>query len=124
MRKKIPFKFLTRLLLLVMLTVTINGVHESAHALQSRVAAEDQEEAHSAHSALSAPHQCPCTPFEGHKDYDDCDTCVNCSCHAPLTVQPLKLVYNPIVVALSTYDPYRLLPEVYLSKFIPPQIPA
>lgn len=121
MRKKIPFKFFTRLLLLVMLTVTINGVHESAHALQNRVATvEDQD----MHSALSVPHQCPCTPFEGHKDYDDCDACVNCACHAPLTVQPLKLVYNPVIVALNTYDPFKFLPEVYLSKFVPPQILA
>ncbi len=119
MRKKIPFKLFTRLLLLVMLAVTINGEHESVHALQNSVAAaEDQE----VHSALSAPHQCPCTPFEGHKDYDDCDTCVNCACHASLTVQPLKLVYNPIIVALNTYDPFKFLPKVYLVKFIPPQI--
>lgn len=116
MRKNIPFKFITRLLLMVMLTVTIDGVHESAHALQNRVAAEDQE----VHSVLSAPHQCPCTPPVQHKDYDGCNTCVNCSCHASLTVQQLVFNYDPSITALQTFDPVLYFPEVYLSKFIPP----
>ena len=121
MRKPILLKFFSRLLLLVVFTVTLNGVHESAHAMQGHVAEAAGKDVH---SEISASHQCPCTPLEQHSDYDDCDTCVNCACHAPLTVQPLKLVYNPIIEVLSTYDPFKFLPEVYLSKFIPPQIHA
>jgi len=37
MRKFIPLQFFSRILLLVMLAVTINGVHESAHAMQNHV---------------------------------------------------------------------------------------
>lgn len=118
MRTLIPLKFFSRLILLVMLTVTINGVHESAHAMQSHVAAAADRDLY---VEISAPHQCPCGPLEQHKDFDCCDTCVNCACHAPLTVQPLQLSYNPVVDDLSTSDPFRFLPEVYLSKFIPPQ---
>ena len=121
MRKIIPLKFFSRLLLIVMLTVTINGVHESAHAMQSLVAAGDDQ---GSHSEVSVPHQCPCTPLEQHKDYDGCDTCSNCSCHAPLTVQTIHLSYNPSIQILQISDPFRFLPEVYLSKFIPPQIQA
>jgi hypothetical protein len=41
-----------------------------------------------------------------------------------LTVQPLQLGYNPLILNLSTSDPFKHLPEVYLPKFIPPQIQA
>jgi hypothetical protein len=104
-----------------MLTVTITGVHESAHAMQSHVTAPSDQ---ASPSEISASHQCPCAPLEQHEDYDCCDTCSNCSCHAPLTIQPLQLSYSPIILDLSTPDTFKHLPEVYLSKFIPPQNPA
>jgi len=108
-------------MLLVMLTMTINGVHESAHAMQSQMTtASDQ----ASHSEISAHNQCPCSPLEQHKDYDGCDTCVNCACHAPLTNQPIRISYNPSILALLVSDLFKFLPEVYLSKFIPPQIQA
>lgn len=108
-------------MLLVMLTMTINGVHESAHAMQSHVTtASDQ----ALHSEISASHQCPCAPLEQHKDYDGCDTCVNCTCHAPLTSQLIQISYNPSILTLHFSDPFKFLPEVFLSKFVPPQIQA
>jgi len=119
MRKFIHLKFFAAILLLVMLTVTLHSTHESAHAMQSPVnptisALEDQ-----------ATHDnTPCTPFEHHRDYDGCDSCVNCACHASLTIGPFQLSYNPVISELQPYDPFRLLPEVYLTKFIPPQIRA
>jgi len=122
MRNKIPLKFFAKLLLVVMLTVAINGVHENSHAMQSPVAAADDHGLNSDNA--SATHQCPCPPFEQHKDCDGCDNCINCTCHAPLTVQPLQLDYKPIIVNLSMSDSFKHLPEVYLSKFIPPQIQA
>lgn len=118
MRRLLPLKFISRLILTVMLTVTINSVHESAHAMQSLVVAED---AQVLYSEISASHQCPCSPVEQHKDNDCCDTCVNCACHAPLTVQLFKFSYNPSILDLQTFDPFKFLPEVYLSRFIPPQ---
>jgi len=101
-----------------MLTVTINGVHESAHAMQGFLLATSERAAHHDHSAS---HQCPCAPSEQHKDSDGCVACVNCDCHAPLAVHPLKLSYNPSILGLCTSDPFKFLPEVYLPKFIPPQ---
>lgn len=120
MRKLIPIKFISQLVLVVMLITTINGVHESAHAMQSRISSAHEQSAADA----SISHQCPCSPLEQHKDCDECDTCVNCACHASLAVQPLKLVYNPVIADLNAYDLFKFLPEVYLSKFIPPQIHA
>lgn len=113
MRKFIHLKFFSSVLLLVMLSVTINGAHESAHAMQSPA---------SSASSAPAPDDTPCTPFEHHQDYDGCDSCVNCACHASMPVLSFNLGYNPVISALSTSDPFKYLPEVYLSKFVPPQI--
>lgn len=116
MRKFVHLKFISSVLLLVMLTVTINGAHESAHAMQSPV--------NTAHSALEGqvPDDAPCTPFEHHQDYDGCDSCVNCACHASMPVLSFKLGYNPVISDMNAFDPFKYLPEVYLTKFIPPQI--
>jgi hypothetical protein len=119
MRKRNHLKLFSWLLVVVMLTMTINGVHECAHAMQNQVSTADDR---APHSEISASHQCPCSPLEQHKDYDGCDTCISCSCHAPLAIQPLQLSYNPSILDdLYASDPFKFLPEVYLSKFIPPQ---
>jgi len=118
MRKLIPLKFFSRLLLVIMLVVTINGVHESAHAMQSHVIASIDQ---ASPSEISASHQCPCAPLEQHKDYDGCYTCINCTCHAPLTIQPFQLSCNPSVLDnLYASAPFNFLPKVYLSLFVPP----
>lgn len=116
MRTFIHLKLIAAVLLLVMLTVTINGAHESAHAMQSPVTTT------SSAAEAPAPHDTPCTPFEHHQDNDGCDSCVNCVCHVSLTVQLFQLSYNPVISELQTADPFRFLPEVYLTRFIPPQI--
>jgi hypothetical protein len=118
MRILLPLKFFSLILLVVMLTATINVVHESAHAMQSHVTAAHE---HASPSERSASHQSPCSPLEQHNDFDGCDTCINCACHASLTIQQFKFGYNPMILHLSTYDPFKHVPEVYLSKFIPPQ---
>jgi len=117
--KLIPLKIFSRLLLVIILTITINGVHESAHAMQSLFAATTVQESL---SDKSSTHQCPCFPSDQHKDFDGCDTCINCTCHALLFAQELIISYNPSsILALKASDPFKFLPEVYLSKFIPPE---
>jgi len=105
-------------MLLVMLSITINGVHESAHAIQVHVTSAGEQ---ASHSEISACHLCPCAPLEQHKDYDGCDTCVNCTCHAPLTNETLQISYNPSILKLYVSDLFKFIPEVFLTKFIPPQ---
>ncbi|QOX77762.1 hypothetical protein FY034_02010 [Trichlorobacter lovleyi] len=119
--RKLPFiKFLTQLMLLVMLAITLHGVAESAHALQG-CSAVPNASAYIHHPPCANDH-CPCsTPSSEHKDSDGCDSCVNCICHAPLPMQQLALHYSPVVRDLIFSEPYQFLPEVFLSKFIPPQ---
>jgi hypothetical protein len=119
MRKLIQQKFLSMIFLVVTLTVTINGVYACAHDTDSQMSAAGD---HASSLGISASHHCPCCPVEQHNNCDDCDACTNCFCHAPLTIQPFQLYYNPNIRDLSTSDPLKHLPEVYLSKFIPPHI--
>lgn len=118
MRKIIRLKFIASILLLVMLAVAVNGAHESAHALHISVKSA------SASATVPTPgaDDIPCTPFDHQQDYDGCDICCNCACHASLTILPFQLSYNPVVAKLHTFDLFESLPEVYLSKFVPPQI--
>lgn len=101
-----------------MLAVTVHGLSENASAMQSHVTAASDS---TSYPGIFASHPCPCAPLKQHNDYDDdCNTCINCSCHAPLAVQQSLLSYNPIILDLPTPDPFKCFPEVYLSKFIPP----
>jgi len=120
MRKLLHLKFLSSALLLVMLTVMINGVLESAHA--HATSSNDTSVSGSiAHPGASATHGSPCNPLEQHQGCDGCDSCINCSCHAPFIIQPYQIGYDPIILDLSTSETFRHLPEVFLAKFIPPQ---
>ena len=121
MSKFIPLKFFSLIVVVVMLTVTINGVHESAHARQTHATVACDR---AAHTELSASQHCPCTPPGQHEGHDGCDTCVNCTCHAPFAMQPFQLSYNPVIVDLHISVPLNFLPEVYLSLFVPPDSAA
>lgn len=118
MRKLIHMKFFSSLLLLAMLTVMLHCAHDSAHAHAKQ--SEEVTGERVSHSEISTAQRSTC-PHEQHNDYDGCDTCINCTCHAPLIIQPLQLSYNPIISNLGATDLFKHLPEVFLSKFIPPQ---
>ncbi len=117
MFKHVPLNFFSRILILVMLVVMSNGAHESAHAMQNHEAAANELVSQ---PELSESHECPCAPLEQHNDCDGCDKCVNCNCHAPLTVRPFQICYNPIILDLGKFHQFSFLPEVYLSLFVPP----
>jgi len=121
MQKIIPKKIISQLLFVVMLTMMVTAVHESVHAMMCQVKIVSEQ---AKHSEITASHLSPCSPLEQHKDFDGCDTCAYCTCHAPLSSQPVHISYNPVVLTLHTSEPFRFLPTVFLSKFIPPQILA
>jgi len=118
MRARIPLKYFSMILLLVTLTSAICGVHGSAYASPCH---ESVVHELTSPADTSASRQSPSEAPEQHDDFDGCDTCVNCACHAPLIAQSIQLSYKPSVrdnVTRST--PFNFLPEVYLSLFVPP----
>lgn len=122
MPRFIPLKTVCRLLLLVLLTVSIDCGHASAYVTDFQVKAADSL---TALSGSCDGHHCPCSPQGERADHDGCDTCAGgCSCHAPLLVHHFNLNYAPSLLDISTFDTFKYLPEVFLSKFVPPQLQA
>jgi hypothetical protein len=117
MRIPLPLILISRIVLFVLLTTLINSMYGTpiteCHAAGSNSPV--------AYSDVSTPHDCPCFPHdEQHTDHDGCTQCVNCACHAPLTMHPFQLVYRPVIAVLQTLVPLTILPEVFLSLFVPP----
>ncbi len=73
------------------------------------------------HGSIGNCDQSPCCPGDddagGSHDASGCF----CSCHLPVTVHVPRIHHVPLVGDVSTFEPFTALPEVYLSKFIPPQ---
>ena len=118
MRKSIFIKFFSRLLLVVLLTVLTNDVHESTHSMQGHITAASNK---ASYSEIAVSHHCPCNPLKQHKDFDGCDSFIHCACHAPLIIKTFQVNYNPFILDhLYTPSPSKFLPKVYLSLFVPP----
>ncbi|MBJ6749981.1 hypothetical protein [Geomonas anaerohicana] len=66
----------------------------------------------------------PDCPLQDDAGHDDCDFCCDCACHLSLSVGHFSLDYNPVFAALQSFDRFTFLPEVFLSKFVPPQLRA
>jgi len=119
MTKKLRPKFFSCLLVLAILFATINGACENAHAMQSHYSAASIQVSA---CGVSASETCPCCPSEHrHSDSDGCNTCLNCICHGSLAMQQFQFGYNPVILDLKRSEPFKYLPEVYLTRFIPPQ---
>ncbi len=118
MRNILPINLISWLLLAVMLTATLHGVHENALAMQDHASGSGCTASSGDHAAHHHSHD-PSPEHDG--DHGCCDSCVNCVCHASLAMHQFTLSYSPLVTALTPFEPYRHLPEVFLSKFIPPE---
>lgn len=113
-------KFISLLMVAVILAISSPGFCQSAHSTEASCAAISQGHDNSYLSA--AEKQCPDCPVNDHSIPDHCDSCCYCSCHAPLTVQPLQIICSQLITPLEFHEPFKTIPEVYLSKFIPPHI--
>ena len=112
-------KFTSVGLILVILVASFLGLCRETHAAEESWVAPAQ--ACSQNVDASSDEHCPACPHEEQSDADHCASSCYCSCHLPVTVQPLQLLHVPIISRLLVYEPFTALPEVFLSKFIPPQ---
>lgn len=117
MRSQIPVKLVCSLLIAVMLSIVLGDVCEGARAGDCGPAFTQD--------AGVAPEgtggQCPCCPLDSDAGHQGAEANCTCSCHASLTSQPFSLRYAPFVSDLETFESFAFLPEVFLSKFVPPQ---
>ncbi|QXM10173.1 hypothetical protein KP002_03380 [Geomonas subterranea] len=121
MRKLFPVKFLSFLLLAVTFCTFLSGACDNAHAFAQCGTVADcvQSDSH-------ADRDCdtPDCPTQGETGHDDCDFCCDCACHVSLSVGHFSLEYYPVFAALQSFDRFTFIPEVFLSKFVPPQLRA
>lgn len=114
-------KFVTLLLLAVVIAASVVGLCRETHAVEDCWGSHDEEK--SACSLVGAGDQCPSCPAGEHTG-DDCASSCYCSCHLPVTSQFGFSVHTPHVSTLVPIDSFFRFPEVYLPKFVPPQIHA
>lgn len=118
MRKLLSLKLISLLLLTVILTAMTHGLCDEAHASHHFLSAKsDQTE------SLSSPsNHCTDCPVDDHDGGSgNCDSCTNCICHTFSLLHHFNYLYLPFTSDLLTFQAFKPLPEVYLSKFIPPQ---
>lgn len=66
------------------------------------------------------PDSSPAAPSHSPDDHLCTGDC-SCPCQAPLSCPMISASYSPLLVSLQHVESVRYIPEVYLSKFIPPQ---
>lgn len=112
-----PKKFISSLLIVMIVMATSFCLCTETHAAKRSVHGQG---ACDALAGATADH-CPSCPDSDHTGADHCDSSCYCSCHLPVTVQPVLIRFSPVVTSLIVSEPFNTLPEVYLPKFIPPQ---
>lgn len=118
MRRPLYRKCISYLMVMVLLTMSVTGFCRSACATEQP---GDAKYEHGGY--LSAFEKgCPSCPIDEHSTADHCDSSCHCACHAPLTAQPVQVVCSQLIAPLVFPELFKALPEVYLSKFIPPHI--
>ncbi|WP_136525027.1 hypothetical protein [Geomonas ferrireducens] len=116
-----PLKSISTLLLVVLFCFILGGTCESAHAKQLGVSAAscDQTVSHE-----GAECDLPGCPADGESGHTDCDFCCDCACHLSLSLGSFSFNYLPLLSDIKSFDRFTFLPEVFLSKFVPPQLRA
>jgi hypothetical protein len=111
-------KYTSFLMVIVVFTISAAGFCRSAHAAELSV---DAVSPHGVSYLSAIEKGCPYCPVDEHSVPDHCDSSCHCPCHASLTAQPVQIVCSQQISPLVFPEPFKFLPEVYLSKFIPPQ---
>jgi hypothetical protein len=119
MRRTLYKKYISFLMVMVMFTISVTGFCRSACATELP---SDTKYEHGTGYLSAIEKGCPFCPIDQHSVPDHCDSSCHCPCHAPLTEQPGQLVCSQQISPLVFPEPFKALPEVYLSKFIPPHI--
>ena len=123
MAHSLPHKFVSLLLLAVVIAASVAGLCRETHAAEQCWGGHGDRETAASSLAVQAD-QCPSCPADEQSHHNDCDSSCYCSCHLPLTIHFAGHNYAPPVSRLVSYDAFFRFPEVFLSKFVPPQILA
>ncbi len=122
MRYVMPLKSISTLLLAVLFCIILGGVCDRAHATQ----AGGVTTVSCAQTVSHAGADCdiPVCPTDEEDGHADCDFCCDCACHLSLSLDSFSFNYLPLLSDIQSFDRFAFLPEVFLSKFVPPQLRA
>ena len=122
MRRQLFRKYVSFLMSMVMFTISVAGFCQSAHSFELSVDPHARTGGHLS-AAIETENGCPICPMDGHSESepDHCESSCYCACHAPLMPQPVQIVCSRQSSPLIFIESFKAIPEVYLSKFIPPQ---
>jgi len=115
-------KFVSFSLIVAIITLATADFWQDAGA-EDIALAKSLKTTHAAVPSLTSIKSNPICPCNQNPDDDGlCGPCRYCACHASLIAQPIHLVCPSSQESLITpLEPFKVLPEVYLSIFIPPQ---
>ncbi len=108
------------LLIVIFFVSTTAPLCEDAHACE-KICVTQNDQGSICSLTTSAKDVCP----DG-KDSsgDHCSLHCSCICHVPFVAESLHGEPSIAIVSLAVFEPFTALPEVYLEKFIPPDILA
>jgi len=110
-------------LLLVILIITVSTMGFS-HAADSGAETDDPHHPCQMRCLDATGSSCPDYPADEQSVPHECDSSCHCPCHAQLNAEPVQIGSSPPASHLYVFEPFQSLPEVYLSRFIPPHILA
>lgn len=119
MKTALFLKSVSLLMIAMVFTVSVTGFCHDAGA-----ADHDAGTRQKVNSCTTDEKGCPSCPVDEHSVPGHCDSSCHCSCFAPLKAETVQVGCSPPASRLTFYEPYQSFPEVYPSRFIPPQILA
>jgi len=111
-------KITSFLLMVMVFAVSVFGQCEETHAVDK---SWDNHSQRSCPDMMAAADHCPSCPGEGDAHDGNCASACYCACHLPITSHTLQIGHAPAIDELSVFEAFSAPPEVYLTKFIPPQ---
>ena len=123
-----PMKYESRrIIALLLLFVAISGIvmSFSEDVLCAGELPGAHEAANTSHehdtAQISNCNCCPSAPSSSHTSSDHlCIGDCNCPCHAPLPSTTVSFSFSQAFSFLYHAEPFRYIPKVYISLFIPP----
>lgn len=120
MKQNTLLKFITLLTVMVIFAISFTEFCGESHGFEVSGASHGAETCKGPGAVDKGGH----CPSDENTLPDHCDSSCNCPCHAPLTWQPVLASCAPHISSLVFSEPFKAIPEVYLSKFVPPQLNA
>jgi hypothetical protein len=122
MKHTVLHKLISLGLITVIIMASTAGFWQDVGAEEIALA-KSLKTAHAAIPSLTSIKSNPICPCNQNPDDEGlCGPCRYCACHAPLIAQPVHLACPTSQECIITFlEPFEVLPEVYLSIFIPPQ---